>query len=543
MDTTVPDNDGEQEQALSQTVGERRRRRSPLQALVGAALVVTGAGAWLAATSYATPARTALVGGNVPVDAGATDPRDISANNSPTLARSPLDEARLAIANRVDSPRFSCALHVSSDGGATWDRLDIPLPDGEEPKCFAPDVAFGKDGTLYVSFVTLKGLGNVPNAVWITTAAAGSEQLTAPTKVGGPLQFQVRLAADPNTPGLLYLSWVQAQATGLLAFAETGNPVLLSRSDDGGRSWGDPVRVSDPARLRVVAPSSAVGSDGQLFLLYLDLGDDRLDYAGAHEGRGGEPYDGPWRLVLARSADKGATWTEAVVAGRLVPTERFVVFLPPSPSLAVDRRGAVYVAFVDGRLGDADVWLWRSRDGRSWAPPVRVNDTRQHDATSQYLPKIALAPDGRLDVVYYDRRRDRSNLNNDVSLQSSFDGGRTFTPSTRLSDRSFSSQVGFGSERGLADLGSRLGLIAVDRRAMAVWTDTRAGTEASRKQDLVRAVVDVRRPRDLPEPFDGAIAAAGAIATGFGMALLAAGVIGRRPRLEPIAPGGGSDDE
>ena len=48
----------------------------------------------------------------------------------------------------------------------------------------------------------------------------------------------------------------------------------------------------------------------------------------------------------------------------LVPTERFIAFTPPFPSLAVDRDdgGRVYASFQDGRLGDADVWLWASED-------------------------------------------------------------------------------------------------------------------------------------------------------------------------------------
>ena len=60
--------------------------------------------------------------------------------------------------------------------------------------------------------------------------------------------------------------------------------------------------------------------------------------------------------------------------------------------------------------------------------PTRVNDTKRRDGTAQYLPKLAVAPDGRLDVLYYDRRADPENLRNQVSLQSSFDHGESFTP-------------------------------------------------------------------------------------------------------------------
>jgi hypothetical protein len=78
-------------------------------------------------------------------------------------------------------------------------------------------------------------------------------------------------------------------------------------------------------------------------------------------------------------------------------------------------------------------------------------------------------------------------------LQSSTDGARSFSSRVRLTDRSFDSRIGFGAERGMPDLGSRLGLLSDRRRALALWTDTRAGTQASNKQDLARAVVVMSR--------------------------------------------------
>ena len=194
--------------------------------------------------------------------------------------------------------------------------------------------------------------------------------------------------------------------------------------------------------------------------------------------------------MLARSLDRGATWQESVVDDGIVPAARFIPFLPPFPSLAVVADGTVHAAFHDARLGSPDVWVWSlpSDTGR-WRDAVRVNDTARDDRTAQYLPAVAVAPGGRVDVVYYDRRADRENVLNRVSLQSSHDGARTFGPSLRLSGESFDSRIGFGSERGLADLGSRLGVVAGDDRALVVWSDTRAGSDASSKQDLMRAAV------------------------------------------------------
>lgn len=502
------------------------RRGGPLL-FVGLALLVVGGGLVVSAGSL-DGASTHLVGANAPIAAAATDLRVIDANNSPTVVRSPTDPSYLVVVNRVDTPRFSCAMHVSLDAGATWEPVEIPFPAGEEdpPRCFAPDAAFGADGTLYVSFVTLIGLGNTPNAAWIVTARPGTTELSTPVRTLGPNAFQVRLATDPARAGRLWLSYVNVEETATLGIAEPGNPVQVIRSDDGGATWGAPVAVSAPGRQRVVAPSIAAGPDGAVHVLFLDLGDDTLDYAGAHEGRGGEPYDGTWSLVLARSGDDGATWAETEVDRSVVPTERIIVLFPPSPSLAVDaERERVYVAFADGRLGDADVRVWASTDGgATFGPGRRVNDTRPRDATSQYRPRLAVAPGGRVDVVYYDRRADADDVMNEVSLQSSTDAGTTWQPRVRLTDRAFDSRIGFGSERGLPDLGSRLGLVSTDDRALAVWSDTRAGTEASSKQDLARAVVAFKGG----SPWRGPMRAGGSAAVVVALGMLGWVLVGRR---------------
>lgn len=520
------------------------RRPSWLIAVTGLACLALGAGAWQTASALPT-ASARQVGGNLPISAEATDLRNIDSNNSPSLVRNPARPDNLAVANRVDTPRFSCALHFSVDGGATWDKTAIPFPEGEElpPRCYAPDVAFDVDGTLYVSFVTLVGLGNTPNAGWLTTSDDGGRTLSVPSRMEplGPLAFQIRLTADPVRANRLYLSWVQAAEVALLQFPNDNNPIHFSRSEDGGLTWQTPVRVSPTERKRVVAPSLAVGPQGRLYLLYLDLEEDLLDYRGAHEGRGGEPYQGTWSLALARSGDGGRTWQTTDIDDEIVPTERVLVFLPPAPSLAVDRAsGNVYATFHDGRLGDADVWVWSSGDaGRSFSPPRRVNDTRSGDGTSQYLPRASVAPDGRLDIVYYDRRSDsRNNIMNDVSLQYSTDRGETFSPRLRLNDKAFDSRIGFGSERDMPDLGSRLALLSTESRTMAVWTDTRAGSEASGKQDLARAVVAFSPGSPLRQP----LRVVGVALTGLG-ALALVGGIARRRRPHGASPEGAEPPE
>ena len=471
--------------------------QGPMLALV---LVAVGVGAFVVSTSVDTDP-TAEAGRDGAVNEGAKSQGDISANNSPTIVRNPRDPRNLAVANRIDGPRYACALHVSRDGGRRWSRVPIEIPRGEERKCFAPDVTFGADGRLHMSYVTLRGNGNVPHAGWFVSSDDGGRTLSRPRRVIGPLGFQVRVIADRANPRLIYLAWLQADDVGLFRFTTPENPIVVARSTDGGATWERPVRVSDPDRRRVVAPSLALGPKGELYVLYLELGGDRLDYEGLHRGRGGRPFAGRFKLVLARSLDRGASWAESVVEDRIVPTERFIAFLPPFPSVAVDdRSGRIYAGFQDGRRGKSDVLVWsRGTDDAAWKGPVRVNDTPEEDDSSQYLPKLAVAPNGRLDVVYYDRRADPGDKRNEVSLQSSFDHGASFGDSVPVSSQAFDSGVGYGNERELPDLGSRLGLLSEDDSAVAVWSDTRAGTVDTNKQDIAIAHVTLEEPGALTE--------------------------------------------
>jgi hypothetical protein len=168
--------------------------------------------------------------------------------------------------------------------------------------------------------------------------------------------------------------------------------------------------------------------------------------------------------------------------------------------------------------------MWSlGRGSSSWTGPVRVNDTPRRDKTAQYLPKLSIAPDGRVDVMYFDRRADRTNVLNEVSFQASFDEGETFLPRVRLSDRAFSSRIGFGLERGMPDLGSRLGLVSTDARAYGVWTDTRGGSVRTAKQDLARGIVAFNDPPRLSSAAKSALVLAGIalMLAGIGVGVLA----------------------
>lgn len=425
----------------------------------------------------------------------------IDANNSPTVARNPTNPSNVVVAHRVDLPGFSASLQTSFDGGRGWQTTALPLPpDKDRP--FASDVAFAADGTLYVSYVNLQGAGNRPDNLWIARSNDGGRSLSAPVRVAGALTFQARIAVDRDS--VLHVIWLKVADVAPYAIVAYPSPIVAAHSTDGGKTFSEPVQVSDPDRQRVAAATPAIDSNGNLVVLYGDFKDDSRDF----QNLDGPPWDEPFALVASVSKDGGKTFSKGVeVDSDILPLRRFLVFLPEFPGLAAGPNGSLYVTWADGRNGDLDVFLRRSGDGgASWSAPVRVNDNRLKDGTDQYLPRVDVAPNGRVDVLFYDRRGDPSNVRQDAYLGTSTDKGASFT-NVRVSSDSFDSRVGFSANPKLeADLGSRLGIASSNDVAVAAWTDTRIGSEDTARQDIASAPIDFKE-KDRPALAQGPVVA------------------------------------
>lgn len=442
-----------------------------------AGLAVVSAGFMLGtAETAASVGQNVFVNPNGPIDA----------NNSPTVARNPRRPGNVVVSHRVDLPGFSASLQTSFDGGRAWQTTALPLPpDKDRP--FASDVAFAPDGTLYVSYVNLQGPGNRPDNLWVARSDDGGRSLSAPVKVAGALSFQARIAVDRR--GVVHVTWLKVADVAPYAIVGYPSPIVVSSSADGGRTFSEPVQVSDAERMRVAAASPVIDGDGNLAVLYEDFGNDSRDFQNLE----GPVWDDPFTLVVAVSRDGGRTFSKGVeVDADVLPTKRFLVFLPEFPSIAAGPGRSLYVAWADGRNGDLDVFLRRSGDGgQTWGEPVRVNSNRVKDRTDQYMPRVAVAPGGRVDVLFLDRRNDPSNVLTDAYLGLSGDDGDSWD-NVRVSSASFDSRVGFTANPKLeADLGSRVGLASTDDVAFAAWTDTRLGTEDTARQDIAAAPVRI----------------------------------------------------
>lgn len=422
------------------------------------------------------------------------------ARNSPMVAVDPTDSRFAVVAHRVDGPRlFDCGLHVSGDAGRTWQPAQpVPaLPAGVD-RCYGPEVAFDRSGALHFLFVGLHGPDNRPRGAYLTTSVDRGRSFSSPREVLGPDRYSVRMAIGRGAGARdrVHLVWVEP-TTRVATGGFTGpTRILAASSDDGGQTLSAPVVVSEPARRRVVAPAVALGRDRHVHVAYYDLGDDARDFQGLE----GPVWDGQWAIALATSSDGGATFSHHAEVATHVPAERvMLVFTMAPPALAADRSGAVYVAWTDGAGGDWDVRLARiGPPGDDERVVTRVNDDVIGTRSAQYLPRLSVAPSGRVDALFYDRRDDPSGRKNHVYLASSTDGGRTFSPNRRVSSEPFFWEAGvtypLPSAAGMVEFGSRLGLVSSNAGALAAWTDTRMVNRGNRVQDVYSARLTLENP-------------------------------------------------
>ncbi|MDQ4134064.1 MAG: glycoside hydrolase [Actinomycetota bacterium] len=465
------------------------------------------------------------------------------ANNSPSLAADPADDRFVVIANRLDAPDFSCALQVSGEGGRSWlTAYPVPKrPEGVE-KCYAPEVAFDADGALQYLFVGLAGPGNEPVGAYLTSSTDRGRTWSEPRQVLPQYSFGVRMAIDRSTgdKGRMHLVWIRASDPPSGGFAPPPNPIMTAYSDDGGATFSPPVQISGDIQ-RAAGPALVLGPDSAVHVAYYDLQDDVIDYQGLE----GNVWEDTWSLVVASSTDGGRRFGPGVVVDdQIRPHERvMLIFTMAPPALVAGGDGRVCAAWTDARHGDADAVLRCSTDGGArWGELHRLNDDPVGNGRTQYLPRLSVAPDGRLDAVFYDRRDDEDDILNNVSYTFSTDGGESFTANRRLTRDPSTSLIGqeylVASAKDMVEFGSRIGVLSKGDEVVAAWTDTRNSNPLSTGQDIFATVVELETSG---QPLWARVA--GGLLAVAGLAALAFAVVrGRRsgaPKAgdAPVSPG------
>lgn len=235
---------------------------------------------------------------------------------------------------------------------------------------------------------------------------------------------------------------------------------------------------------------------------------------------------------LSKSTDRGKTWTTTQITP-FVP-ENINNFggymLQWSPEGGAE--GSLHLVYEGSKrpeiVNEADIFYRRSGDGgKTWSEPTVVNDDDPKEVFFSGLPHLQVAPNGRLDAVWFDTRDDPGLSSNDVYYAYSTDNGQTWSKNQRITDRTINRQV--GPFAGNFDLNGPPGLASTDAYALIGWDDTRFAEPLTDTQDIFVAAAQFREVSGTNRA--AVYALSGVVGLfGVGLALTAVALISRRRR-------------
>jgi hypothetical protein len=258
------------------------------------------------------------------------------------------------------------------------------------------------------------------------------------------------LAVAPDS-GDLYLAWRSKSPDGL----------AFSRSTDGGRHFTAPRLIFQSAEQLASVPIVAAGPEGAVSI--------------ADELEDGEPWA---RVQVFSSMDGGQTFHRSTVGKANLSLAPAPGILVPSPVCItiVPRDGSIYVAYSAYQPGNRrpGILVARSSDrGRTWSAPVTVARSRGAGRAAFFQPRVTVDDAGGADVSYLALLHGRV----DVFLASSTSHGARFAAPRRVTSQPFDPMLGIreGGKTGEWWIGDYQGLAAGGGRIYPIWGDTRTG--------------------------------------------------------------------
>lgn len=252
--------------------------------------------------------------------------------------------------------------------------------------------------------------------------------------------------------GLLVAVWSDTR--------ESGSNIYLARSRDGGRTFEPNRRVNDvPGTAGLFGATVTLDHRSRASVVWFD------------------ERDGDADIFFSRESDDGHGFTKNVrvnddklrepQAGEFMPDEFFDKSASATtdgafqtlPSLAVDLRGTIYVAWQDYRHNQADIYFSNSTDGgQTFSPNVRVND--DVGRAGQLYPSLAVDEAGVVYIAWHDFRKG----DQDIYFSVSTNGGQTFSRNLQVNDDS-----------GTAGQFNPSLAVDADGRVHVAWHDLRNG--------------------------------------------------------------------
>ncbi len=379
-----------------------------------------------------------------PSDTGSTDPFSTGAATLTGLSTDPYTNASSQHATEVEPDTFASGSAIvsafqvgrffdggstnigwarSTNGGSTWTKGFLPgittFAGGSYSRVSDPTVAYDAAHNVWL-IASLALIGTNGSAVLVSRSTDGGATWGNPVTVA--------LAGSGNAGTNLDKEWIVCDNTAASPFYGrcyvewddngNGNRIKMSTSTDGGLTW-------DVAR----------------------------ETANAANGLGGQPVVQPngnvvvpannaneTAIIAFRSTNGGASWGNAATV-TAIPSHVVAANLRsgPLPSAEVDGAGKVYVVWQDCRFRSNcsanDIVLTSSADGVTWSAVTRIPIHSTGSTFDHFIPGIAVdkstsGASARLALAYYyypNTSCTASTCQLDAGLISSADGGQTWT--------------------------------------------------------------------------------------------------------------------
>jgi len=369
--------------------------------------------------------------------------------------------------------------YFSTDNGASWGGVDLPLPApiGNGTRFGSdPTLAFDSSGRVYYGYIVVFfGNGNGVNGTEMAVARSLDGGKTYPQVTyfdfqGGSNHFNdkpmITADANANSPfrDNVYLAWDAAIG------GSTGGGIRVARSTDNGKTFTS-VRADDQSGPgRSIGATITTGPDGQVYVAW-------NDYAAN-------------AIVFNSSLDGGASFgTPRVIATKTIP---FDIRIPAEsfrgalvyPACDADRssgahRGRINCSWMDlNDAGNTDIYASVSDDGgASWSSPAAVAEHLGGvDRFNHWLATDAVT--GQVAVSFYDTRNDTTGARYMTDVYLSRGDGVNFGASQRVTDVSSNEHdcnglfpcpsINYGNQQGDYE-----GVAAYGGTVHPIWTDSR----------------------------------------------------------------------
>ncbi|MBI1225259.1 MAG: T9SS type A sorting domain-containing protein [Bacteroidetes bacterium] len=355
------------------------------------------------------------------------------AANEPSLVIDPTNPDRMAIGWRqfdtIANNFRQAGYAFTFDAGENWH-----FPEPIEAGVFRSDPVLDADseGNFYYNSLTIDA--NNEYVCQVFKSEAGSNTWgTGVDAHGGDKQWMTIDRTDGATNGNIYAFWKTNISSCIGGF---------TRSLDHGETYLPCEQlIDDPTRGTLV-----VSPTGELFAC------------------GGGPSGG---FIVLKSDDPGImgqslTWNlvqQVNMGGNLA------IYDGPNPSgmlgqawIDVDNSGGttqgnVYLlATVADIIDPANIKLSRSTDGGlTWEDPIRINDDQDPDGLNwQWFGSLSVAPNGRIDVTWFDTRDNPGTYLSRLYYSYSADGGHTWSANEALSE-AFDPHLGWPQQQKIGD--------------------------------------------------------------------------------------------